>query len=339
MASTGDWIQQFRSLKTGTKAGLGLVNLWKKLAETGPRRLRMDNQTISEVLSRGEGLTEAMILVQHWPPMVRVLLGIGEKTSHLPEICEELVNHFETIQTNQRLFWQKAFWPILQLVMAIGVIGLLILILGFLPSANQGGYDPLGFGLKGTTGFLIYIGFVGLVLLGLGALYFSLRTVFRSGTLDRWLDRIPYIGGCRQSFTIARFSMALSLLSKTGLGWDKCIRHALDATNNTDWLTRGAKSISRVKKGSDVTAALAQTGLFDDDFLGRVAMGEEAGSLPEALDHIAKDSFEAGRDRLSIIAVLAAQLAWFCTAAIIIFFIIRLYSGYLSQINGILGTL
>jgi len=335
MASPGDWIEQFRMLKIGTRAGLGLVDLWKKLATSGPRSLRLDNQTVAEVLHRGQGLTEAMVLVQHWPPMVRVLLGIGEQTSHLPEICEELVRYFETIRTNRRLFWQRAFWPILQLVMAIGVIGLLILILGFLPAANQGGYDPLGFGLKGASGLAIYLAVVAGIVFCLGLGFFGLRTVFRSGSVDRWLDLIPYVGGMRRSFTQARFSMALSLMGKTGLGWDKGLRHALDATNNTDWLTRGAKSISRVKKGSNVTPALALTGLFDDEYLGRVGVGEESGALPEVLGQIAEDSFEEGRQRMAIVAVFAAQLAWLCTAMIIIFFIVRLYGSYLSQLGNI----
>jgi len=337
MANNREWIEQFRMLKTGTQAGLGLAQLWKKLGNTGPRGLRLDNQTIAAVLDRGEGLSQAMDLVPHWPPMVRVLLRLGDESSHLPEICAELVRHFETIQTNQRLFWSKAFWPLLQLIMAVGIIGLLILILGYLPASRHGGYDPLGLGLKGPTGLAIYLGGVALVGLGLAGLFWGIRLMVGSGGIDRWLDRIPLLGPTRNAFAMGRFCMALGLLGKTGLAWDKALRFALDATQNSDWMKRGSIAIQRIKKGRSVTTALAETGLFQDEILGQIGVGEESGSLPESLDRMADVAFEEGRHRLSILAVMAAQLAWFCTAGIIIFFIVRLFSSYISQISQIGG--
>ena len=331
MASDREWIELCRNLRISLKAGLPLVGTWKKLGEKGPRSLRLDCQTVYAVLSRGEGIEVAMSLVPHWPPLVRVLLGIAEQTGHLPEICEELTKHFETIKTNRQLFWQMSFWPLLQFGMSICVIGLLILILGFLP--NAGGYDPLGLGLKGTSGVLIYFGVVFGMGIGLAVGFYCLKHAFKSGGFDRFLHSIPMIGPMLGAFTLAHFSMALSLLSKTGIGWDKALKLAFDASGNLNWLTKGAKSVTRVRKGKDVSVALAQTGLFNDDFLGRVGVGEESGSLPETLEMIATDAFEEGRIRLRTVATLGAQLLWAATAVIIIFFIFRLFTSYLGQID------
>lgn len=333
MATDREWIELCRNLRTSTKAGLPLVGTWQKLGERGPRSLRLDCQTVHAVLARGEGLEAAMVLVPHWPTMVRVLLGIAEETGHLPEVCEELGKHFETIRVNRQLFWQMSFWPILQFVMAIGVIGLLILILGFLP--NSGGYDPLGLGLKGTTGLLIYLGVVAGLAVGIGVGYATLKTMLKSGGLDRFLLSLPGVGPMLRSFTLARFSMALGLLGKTGIGWDKALKLAFDASGNVDWLNRGARAVSLIRKGKDVSVALAQSGLFDDDFLGRASVGEESGSLPESLELIAADAFEDGRLRLKTVATIGAQLLWLGTAVIIVFFIFRLYSSYLGQLTQI----
>ncbi len=331
MPSDGAWIEMCRTLRISLNAGLPLVGTWKKLGEKGPRSLRLDCQTVYAVLSRGEGLGVAMTLVPHWPPLVRVLLGIAEETGHLPEICNELTKHFETIKTNRQLFWQMSFWPLLQFGLSLGVIGLLILILGFLP--NGGGYDPLGLGLKGTSGVLIYFGVVFGIGLGLAVGFYSLKNAFKSGGFDRFLCAIPMVGPMLGAFTLAHFSMALSLLGKTGIAWDKALKLAFDASANLDWLTKGAKSVSRVRRGKDVSVALAQTGLFNDDFLGRIGVGEESGSLPESLEKIAEDAFEEGRIRLRTVATLGAQLLWAATAIVIIFFIFRLFTSYLGQID------
>ena len=69
------------------------------------------------------------------------------------------------------MFLMSIAWPMIQLALAIGVIGLLIWVLGIVATRNNGEpIDILGFGLIGNRGLLIYTNFiiaVGLCIAGL----------------------------------------------------------------------------------------------------------------------------------------------------------------------------
>ena len=72
-----------------------------------------------------------------------------------------LPTHYRKSVELQRMFLLAIAWPMIELALAIFVIGLLIWVLGIVAQRNNGQpIDILGFGLIGNRGLLIYTNFI-----------------------------------------------------------------------------------------------------------------------------------------------------------------------------------
>jgi len=95
------------------------------------------------------------------------MIQVGEETGSLPEILNELSRHYGEQAMLQRKLKSQITMPIFQFGMAIAVIAILILVLGFLPKApGQPDYDPLGWGLQGATGSIVFLGIISSIIIG-----------------------------------------------------------------------------------------------------------------------------------------------------------------------------
>lgn len=75
------------------------------------------------------------------------MVDVGEKTGRLDEVFIRLAEHYDHVLDLQRTFLQGIAWPMVQLIAALGVIGLLIWIMGILPEGIDGKpIDILGLG-------------------------------------------------------------------------------------------------------------------------------------------------------------------------------------------------
>src|SRR5690606_5441434 len=120
-----------------------------------------------------------------------------------------LARHYDRVLASRRVFLSRITWPLMQLGIALFVIGLLIWILGLLP-VNQTAagvqVDTLGWGLIGNRGLLIYVN----VLMLVGIFIFSFIMALQRGSawtrsVQRIMTTLPVIGGAFKTLAIARF--------------------------------------------------------------------------------------------------------------------------------------
>ncbi len=146
-------------------AGLPLTRVFNDQAKKGPPAVRALAGSVATELEGGSSLHEALAhLPGAVPPLMLSLIEVGETTGMLPEVFAGLEKHFQQQQTRWRQFWSKATWPLIQFVMAILVLAGLIVVLGMLPINQKpggGSFDPLGLGLRGTFGAMIFLGVIG----------------------------------------------------------------------------------------------------------------------------------------------------------------------------------
>ena len=105
-------------------------------------------------------------------------------------------------------------WPMIELALAIFVIGLMIWVLGIVAQRNNGqAIDILGFGLIGNRGLLIYTNFIIAVGLVIAGLVIAVRrgALWITATCRHAMMRIPVIGGCLEKLALARLTWALHL--------------------------------------------------------------------------------------------------------------------------------
>jgi len=336
--SLSNLIDLSRALRHYLGAGLPLIDAFRNQASKGAAGVRPVAGRIVEAIGRGDSLEDALEREGDvFPPLFLALARVGEQTGMLAEVFAELEKYY----VRQRMLWRQfiaqSTWPLIQFVLAIFVLAGLILIMGMLPPPGGPGspsLDPLGLGLAGPSGAMIFPGVVFGVLFGLGACYWLLRRRLRDkAALDSFLLGLPAIGPCLRALALARFCTALRLTTETGMSIVNAMRLSLRAAGNSAYIARSAAIEGGLRRGAELTASLADSRLFPEEFQHMIAVAEESGTLDQVLAHQAEHYHEESGRRLTVLTALAGYGIWLFVGLMIIVAIFRIANWYI----GLLG--
>lgn len=338
--SLSDLIELCRVLRHYLGAGLSLPEVFRQQAKRGPAAVRPVADRIASQLEAGSSLEAALKRdAGRFPPLFRSLASVGERSGMLPEIFGELERYFLRQQQLRRQFVARISWPVIQFVMAVLVLAGLIFVLGHLtPGVTPDGkpYDPLGLGLRGSGGALVFLACVAGPIGALALAYFSLsRLLGGRAAADRFLLGLPALGPCLLALALARFCLALRLTTETGMSIHKALRLSLRATGNSAFEAAVPAVEAGVEAGDDLTLPLTSTRLFPDDLLRIVAVAEESGTLSDVLRHQAEHYHEEASRRLAVLTGIAGYVVWAAVGLFIIVAIFRLFGSYLNLLNSI----
>ncbi len=117
------------------------------------------------------------------------------------------------------------------------------------------------------------------------------------------------IARVRRRYRAANLAWALSRLRRAGMPLaaaigvvreavpDPALRHALDET------------IAAITRGEDFSAALARSGLLDQEFTQLLAIGERSGELTTVLERLAERSYRSADRTADRVAAILGPLA------------------------------
>jgi type IV pilus assembly protein PilC len=323
-----------RVLRHNLSAGLTLRDVFRQQAERGPRSIRPLAARIRAVLDRGNSLESALEREKaSFPPLFLSMATLGEQTGQLPEIFAELEKYYSLQLKLQRQLRAQSVLPVMNYVLAVGVIALMILILGVL-----GGPTAFGvFGLKGARGALLFVGINVAVVVLLVALYLvATRSLHQKPRVDTLLLRVPVVGPALRALALGRFALALRLTLETGMPITKALRLSLQATGNAAYVAGTEAVVATLRGGDDLTLALSDGVLFPEDFRNIVAVAEESGRVPEVMQHQAEYYQEEAGRRLTVLMRLAGWAIWLVVAIFMVIAIFRIFiTAYLGQLNKI----
>jgi len=328
------------SLATLLDAGVPLLKAFDTVSKkTGDARCRGHLAEIRTEIKQGTEISEALRGRDgYFPPLLIDMVAIGENTGALPEILRGLAGHYENLVKLRRTFLGAIFLPALQLFAAIMIIAGLILILGLITPANGKPIDILGLGLLGPSGALTFLGICFGSVFALVVGYFLLSETFQQKrVVDSLLLKIPVVGKCLRSFAIARFSWALGLTQQTGMSLMKSLEFSLRASGNGAFQQAAGPMIQQIQEGDELTLALAQSGLFPDEYLQMLEVAEASGTIPETLQRLSPQFEADARRALSALSAAFAMLIWGLVAGVIILVIFRIALWYIGMINGALN--
>lgn len=98
----------------------------------------------------------------------------------------------------------------------------------------------------------------------------------------------PLIGELMTKQTIARFCRTLATLLAGGVTAVEALKSA-GPTSGSDLIAKAVEdAISDIEEGKSISDSLDKSGLFPPMVTGMIAIGEEAGTLPELLDKVAE---------------------------------------------------
>jgi type IV pilus assembly protein PilC len=292
--------------------------------------------TISQKVDQGGTLSDGLAATgDFFPPLFREMVLAGEQSGHLGEVLKQLANHYQNQIALRRTFLASITWPVIELFLAVSIVGFLIWIMGIINDRNQLHLDPLGLGLTGNSGLAKYAAFIAVVGVTLALLIRAVaRGVLWTRPLQRFMLRIPQIGPALQTVALARLAWVMSQTMNTSMELRRALKLSLQSTRNARYIDRIERIDARIAAGNSLYEAFSAAGGFPDDFLESIHVGEQSGSLVESMAQVSNLYQEQARAALNVLATAGGFAVWVVVAAIVIFPIFRLAMFYIGALNG-----
>lgn len=328
-----------RALKHSLGAGLDPVKVFKQQGKSGPRALRWIAKDLAAKLAKGESLEDALEPHRNcFPPLFVELVSVGEQSGRLEDTFSELADYYETTLKVQRDFRSQMAYPAIQFIAAVLIISGLIFVLGMLGSAM----DPLGLGLTGTAGSILFLvvcfGSIGAVL---ALMKVSANNVQWRAQIESIMLYVPAWGPALLNFAMHRFCIALRMTLEAALRAEKVLHYSFKATANAAFTRREGAAIDCIKRGGELRDAIRTCGApFPDDFHEMIVVGEESGEMSELMEKLARGYLEEGSRRLKDAARYTSWAIYGLMCMLIIFAIFSIATNaYIKPLNDAAGGL
>ncbi len=293
-----------KHLSVLNKAGLTLDEALFILREQVPSSAL--KKIIDELLRSVEGgwpLSEAMSrFPKMFDPLYVNIIRSGEQGGTLDQSLENLVSQMSRSYELKRKVRSALLYPILILILTVGVGFLLVLFvlpkvvklfIGFQVELPLPTRVLMGIGYyTGTYTWQFVLVFVLLIVLGFWAWRFKRFKPF----LHTQILRIPILGPLIQDFNLGLFSRTLGTLIQTGVPITEAIHITSETFHNRIFARTLFLAEKDVKKGANLSFALRRfPELYPPVVFRMLAVGEETGRIEEVLFYLA-DFYESEVD-------------------------------------------
>lgn len=285
-----------QELHTLVKSGFPLdrsLTVLSQLAES-PLLAEIIQDVLKEVKG-GKSFSEALGKYPDAFPRVYVnMVKAGEVGGMLEEVLGRLVTFMETSENLRSYIVGALIYP--TLLSVVGIVSVTILTLFVVPRfasifQDMGVPLPLPMAiLKGLSEFLTgywWLVIVSGVLIGI---YLRRHRESAEGRLqwDRWLLRLPLVGGVIRKVEVARFSRTLGTLLHGGVPLLQAMTIVRDIVANQGIATMIEPIRNGIKKGEGIAQPMKQSGVFPPLALHLIEVGEESGKLDAMLIQVAE---------------------------------------------------
>jgi type IV pilus assembly protein PilC len=283
--------QQFVSL---IKAGLPILRALDLLkAQIKNPILKRHIIDVRDRVHSGAMLSDALKAQMVFPTVYTASIYAGERSGDLAEVITRYTGYQKTVLAVKKRFLTSLIYPAFLVVLCIVMV---TVILTYVIPQFAELYKGLGTELPRPTRILIYISttlkanliFIIPMLLG-SALALKLWIGTTAGRL--WLDRLklraPIVGNLWTMFSMAQLSRTMATLLTGGTPLLTTLQVVRDASDNTVISEAIRTAVIDVQDGKPLSDSLEKTGHFPDLALEMIRVGEQTGSLPDMLIHVA----------------------------------------------------
>lgn len=310
------------------EAGVDARRIWSREAQSARGPLARRLRTVSKALDQGQSLGDALKATDDFfPPIFREMVEVGEETGRLDSVLVQLADHYEVRRRMRRNFLGAITWPMIQLTVALGVVGFLIWVAGFLP------IDILGIGLRGDRGLRIYLTYLAVIGAAVGlVIHMASRGFAWTRPIQRAVLALPFVGRPLQTIALARLAWSMHLTMSTGMDVRRALKLSLRSTQNARYTSQIPTIDAEIVAGSSIYEAFVTAGGYPMDFLDTLAVGEQSGKVVESMGNLARQYQEQARMAMMFLAGAAGMAVWTVVAVFIIILIFRIASFYIGQI-------
>jgi type II secretory pathway component PulF len=323
-----------RHLAMLLRTGLPLAQALSVLSEQfDDVRFREVIQDLAIRVREGSSLDQAMEAhPKYFPALLLCMTRAGAASGALAEVLSKVSAYYG----RQKQLWDKLVsavtYPILMSLVGLSV---LIFLMAFVVPKVTGVLLEQKRVLPWPTEVLLAVsGFLQAwwwaVLIGVVLLALVLRGAMRSDAgrmlFDRMLLRIPFFGNLMRKQAVARWADTMSNLLASGIPVAEALTTVRGALGNLVLAKEVERMEQAILDGQDLSEALKISRHFPKSLGFVVAVGEEAGELPQVLDEVAKGyneevTVQSGRvaDALTpVLIVFLGIVVGFIVAAILL---------------------
>ncbi|MEM6331104.1 MAG: type II secretion system F family protein [Planctomycetota bacterium] len=329
-------------LAVSADAGIDTRRTWKREADNARGALAEAFTAVRDGVASGETLTDSLLKTRGvFPRLFLEMTRVGEQTGSLAEVMHRLSDHYQRGHEMRSELIARLRWPVLQLIAAVAIIGLLLVVFAGLGLQRLNGepIDVLGLGVTGYGAVRLYV--LMLVVAG-GAVALSVAAVRRGWLWGKAVQqlavRLPVVGPCVESICMARLTWALHLTLNTETDLRRLVPMVLHAAGN-DHYTRWSKAITdRVAGGTPLHEAFASTGAFPTHLLDALQVAEESGMIVESMARLSQQYEQESQHAIAGLSTALAFVIGLTVMAAIGAAVIRLFQVvYLDMINDALN--
>src|SRR5919199_172985 len=228
-----------------------------------------------------------------FPRIYTASILAGERSGALDEVLDRYVNYMRRSVNLRRKIRGALAYPTLLLLASFGMVAFLTTyVVPRMSSLFEGfGRNKLPTLTLIVTGISAWLTtnlwwLAPVLIAGIIALVFWLRTPAGRMTLDRTLLRLPLVGKLLQQVAVAQATRSLATLLAGGITLVESWEIAAESITNRELRRRSSAILPMIREGRSFTESLDSAGWVPELALDMIGVGERSGSLREMLDEV-----------------------------------------------------
>ena len=228
-----------------------------------------------------------------FPRIYTASILAGERSGALEEVLDRYVAYMRRSVSLKRKIRGALAYPTLLLLASFGMVMFLTLFVvprmsNLFEGFGKNKLPTLTLIVTGISGWLSanFLWLLPLVIVGVVALVFWLRTPSGRLILDRTLLKLPLVGKLLQQVAVAQATRSLATLLAGGITLVDSWEIAAESITNRELRQKSSAILPMVREGRSFTESLEAAGWIPELALDMIGVGERSGSLREMLDEV-----------------------------------------------------
>ncbi len=304
-------IAAIRQLAVMTNAGISIHDSIKEVGKsTVDPQLKAIFEDADESLNSGKSLTEAFMPYKYQIGDVSLaMIELGESTGNMSESLTKLAEVLEEMMENAKKLKAALRYPTTVIVAIAAAFTILMI---FVVPQFKEIFEKLNADLPAPTKLLLFfeniINNYGLyVLAGLIGLVVYHKYMYKTNDtykrkVDKYILKVYLIGNVIFFASMSRFMLIFTELVRAGIPVADALDTALMTVDNEEIKDKLSSVKYSVERGSNLTDAFKETGLYEGMLIQMIKAGEQGGALDKMLEKVSdyfKSRFNEIIDNLS----------------------------------------
>ena len=263
-------------------SGISSTEAISLLSEDGTETEKALLNHMFEQIEYSGSLYDAVQAADVFPDYALHMIRLGEDTGTLDEIMKGLSEHYTREENILNMIRSSFVYPSIMLGMMFLII--LVLLTKVMPIFNQV-FEQLGQELSGFSAALLItgetlskysIGFTIIILVVILLVFLNRK-------------RLPFQKNIQEKTSACRFADGMSIALKSGLTSESALELSADLIESDDFKQRILNCKEQIDQGVLLSEALLQNNIFKGSYARIARIAEKAGTLDEAMAHIASE--------------------------------------------------